>query len=449
MKPIFEEERVFLNEKLNIELPTECWRKASEIYLDCTCEKPLYKFKVQNNNINMTKNNLDLFVEYKQKKIKDLIEIYKDRLNQLEDESVEFIKNYLVDSDFEQIIQSHSGGKDSVLEFHIFNKALEQLKEENIEVYKRVDDCWLVNFANTSNDTADTYKLVKKLPRLNILNPEMGYYQWITQKKKYRTPTRLMRSCCSTYKEGQLTKYYDNNKKILMFTGLRKYESTKRAKYDYVMDYDFNVNIHGKSTMPKTWVTLAPCVEWHDEEVWLYLLKENLEYNKMYNLGFHRCGCLICPYQQDYIDLLIQKYYPNQWKRWINILTTEYKLYAIGNQTKWTLEEWLNGAWKHGTSKEYLITSLKPTQARVEQLASIKGIDNETALKFWNKSCSCGKKLNPSEISMFLKLMGRYDNEEDNRTYLCKSCLCEHLGITKTEYKDKQNEFYRGDCNLF
>ena len=34
MKIIFEEERKFLNEKLNIDLPTDCWRKVSKIYLD-------------------------------------------------------------------------------------------------------------------------------------------------------------------------------------------------------------------------------------------------------------------------------------------------------------------------------------------------------------------------------------------------------------------------------
>lgn len=38
-----------------------------------------------------------------------------------------------------------------------------------------------------------------------------------------------------------------------------------------------------------------------------------------------------------------------------------------------------------------------------------------------------GKKLNPDEIAMYLKLYGRYEGKTDDRTYLCKSCLCAHI----------------------
>jgi hypothetical protein len=45
-KPMFEEERLFFKEKTNIDLPTECWRNGSKIYLDFTQPKPLIEFKV-------------------------------------------------------------------------------------------------------------------------------------------------------------------------------------------------------------------------------------------------------------------------------------------------------------------------------------------------------------------------------------------------------------------
>lgn len=57
-KPIFEEERLFSKQKTNINLPTECWRKGSKIYLDFTQEKSLIEFKVENKEIKITKNSI-------------------------------------------------------------------------------------------------------------------------------------------------------------------------------------------------------------------------------------------------------------------------------------------------------------------------------------------------------------------------------------------------------
>lgn len=71
------------------------------------------------------------------------------------------------------------------------------------------------------------------------------------------------------------------------------------------------------------------------------------------------------------------------------------------------------------------------------------------AEKYFNKECKCGKRLNPTEVAMFLKLTGRYENQIDNRQYLCKKCLSEFLGITTKEYKEKSIEFIQGGCELF
>ena len=40
-KPIFEEERQFFLKQTGIEIPTDCWRNSSKIYLDFTQDKPL------------------------------------------------------------------------------------------------------------------------------------------------------------------------------------------------------------------------------------------------------------------------------------------------------------------------------------------------------------------------------------------------------------------------
>mgnify|MGYP001168582406 CR=1 FL=1 len=55
-KPIFEEERLFFKEKTGIDLPTDCWRSGSKIYLDFTQNKALIEFKVVEKEIKITKN---------------------------------------------------------------------------------------------------------------------------------------------------------------------------------------------------------------------------------------------------------------------------------------------------------------------------------------------------------------------------------------------------------
>lgn len=441
IKPIFEQERIFFKHYTGVELPKHCWRKSTKIYLDCTCDKPLYQFKVLNGEIKITKDNTDLFTNYQQKQIDELIKLYDNNLSDLEEKSINKIVQYIDSHKEHEYIVSHSGGKDSSVTYYIWKKAIQRLNQP-------ID--YIINFANTSNDTADTYKLIKSLPKdkIKTLNPKLGFYQWIISTKKYFIPSIFARNCCSTYKEGQIKKHYDKKKDITMVLGVRKYESVKRSKYDYVMDHDFRCSIHKVDNLPKKWINLAPIVEWRDEEIWLYILREQLKYNTMYNKGFSRVGCLICPNQQDYVDLLIQYYYPKQWERWCKILRKNYELYRINRRLQWTFEEWKNGKWKQGKSKVQFITEHKMTDERVLQVSNILGVSSDMAKKYWRK-CKCGKKLNPTETAMYLKLIGRYEGELDNRRYLCKKCLCEYLNMSTTEYAKLTLKFFEEGCNLF
>jgi 3'-phosphoadenosine 5'-phosphosulfate sulfotransferase (PAPS reductase)/FAD synthetase len=451
LKPIFEPERQFFYRKTNILLPKDCWRDGTKIYLDCTCKKPLYKFKVENKKIKITKNNTELFENYKQKTIETLISVYSPRIDAMITKSIYKTKDFIVSKPNELFMVSHSGGKDSTVVYNIWQKTLEEIKVENEELFNNLE--WEINFSNTSNETADTYKYIKKhLPKnkLKILNPKIGFYQWIINIKNYFTPSVMVRNCCSTYKEGQLTANYDKKQNINWIIGVRSSESAKRSKYTYEMSADFYINILGKNNLPSAWVNFAPIVEWTDEEVWLYILRENLPYNNQYNVGFNRCGCLICPYQSDYIDLLIEEYYPNQWKRWLNILEKGFEIYHIASNFKWTLNEWLQGKWKAGHSKEFEIIYKKPTKENIKILTEIKGISELMAIKYFNKKCKCGKKMNPTELAMFYKTFGRYENiENDNRDLLCKKCFCKEQNITTKEYRKLVLKYTDEGCNLF
>jgi len=260
----------------------------------------------------------------------------------------------------------------------------------------------------------------------------------------------MVRNCCSQYKEGQIDKTYNKNQNITMVLGVRKFESTKRAKFDYIMDHDWSEKIFGTDNMSANWIRFAPVVEWKDEDVWLYILREGLIYNRQYDLGFNRCGCLICPYQNDYIDLLTQEYSPKMWNRWLGILEKNYTFCFIKENLKWTLEEWQQGRWKEAKSKEQKLIDQKCTLERIDELSNIKGISIQMAKKFFDKVCKCGKKMNPSELAMFYKTYGRFDtSEEDNRELLCKKCFCVVEGLSVKEYDIKYREYRDSGCELF
>lgn len=448
MKPIFEQERQFFYKKTKILLPENCWRNGTKIYLDCTSGLPVYTFKIQNKNIEIVKNYTDKFLNYKQQSINELITKYEDRLNFLVKQSLEHTIEFIIQHPNYKYVIGHSGGKDSTVMYDIWCKALDILKIEYADIYNNLN--WEISFSNTSNDTADTYKYIKtELPKdkLHIVNPKIGFYQWIIKVKNYFIPSALVRNCCSTFKEGQINKYYDKKENIIMVLGLRKYESSKRSKYDYIMDFDYIKNILEMTpNMPSAWIKFNPIVEWKDEEIWLYILREQVKYNNQYNIGFNRCGCLICPYQSDYIDLLIEENYPHQWNRWLKILEKNYEITDVANRLKWTIEEWVNGKWKQGTSVEQEIIQKKATKENIHRLAEVKGISEEVAQKYFQRKCSCGKKLNPDEVALNLKIYGRGMELEKMQ---CKKCFCSENNITGKEYLDKIHNFRNNGCELF
>ncbi|NIR15141.1 MAG: phosphoadenosine phosphosulfate reductase family protein, partial [Desulfobacterales bacterium] len=38
-----------------------------------------------------------------------------------------------------------------------------------------------------------------------------------------------------------------------------------------------------------------PIQNWNALEVWLYIFKEKADFNPLYNQGYHRMGCYLCP----------------------------------------------------------------------------------------------------------------------------------------------------------
>lgn len=494
-KPIFEKEREFLKEQ-GINIPENCWRDGQKIYLNHDDLFPIITFEVVEllNKIKVKKNiiqsingdKVHIKNTYKSKKYDEIwvnktweqeVKENEKRLDKLIGKHVGMTIKYLNNHQDYETRLSISGGKDSTVMNYMFKKfVLPKLKNKT----------YYYDGFNTTNDTADTYRQMYRegLTKNDINNPliyvndeayermtnagfnksifihkgkkkycHLGWYQWIEFIKEWWTPNALKRSCCSTFKEGQIKNVIDVNNKVIMLLGVRKYESAKRSFYEFVLREAYENNKDKDYNLPNNWEKIAPICYMTDEDVWLYIMKDNIEINPMYEVGFNRCGCLICPYNSPYTNMLIQKFYKNQWDRWMHVLDMNYKVKNVENRLKWTKEEYgQGGKWRVGLSKEYELISKKKTDERIKKLANLKGISENMAEKYWNKKCSCGKKLNPDELAMNYKLFGRYEDinaNEDDRELLCKECMCKKLGITSKEYVEKVQEFRSSGCNLF
>lgn len=484
MKPIFKPEYEFLQDTLKISLPPYCWRKGSKIYLNIGDTVPLIEFKAQLGKLVVKKNNIKAIHEDnsvtivhkgKEHHIENLTleEEYEKRKEYLDAliqeairETIAFMKKY---PDYNYRI-SISGGKDSSFLLWIMKQVYEKLGKD---FYTHVTP----DVYNTTNDTADTYKHIKyelkpwveplmdmskvtnsktyiaefnKHVKQFIHSPKKGWYKWLKEDKNWFLPSVNVRNCCSTYKEGQVKKVLSKNEHYVMFLGMRKHESQKRAFYDFDLDAAYLKNKGKATNLYAGWKRFCPIVNFRDEDVWLLLMHHSIRVNQMYSYGYSRCGCLICPYASDYTDILTSKYYPSLMKKWEYACERNYDNTDVANRLKWSREEWRLGKWKKGTSKERELLVCAKTKERVKQLAELKNIPIEIAEKYWDKNkCSCGKKLNPDEIAVNLKLFGRYDGVEDTRLFKCKNCICEDLKITKKEYQNMIYDFRSSGCNLF
>lgn len=455
MKPIFKLEKNFLERHLGIELPQNCWRDGSKIYLNIDTRPAIIEFKAELGQIKLKKNRIleikeksvviDSIGEIENLSVEDEYLLREHEINSLIDESIEKINEVLDRYPGYELRPSVSGGKDSLVMYDLVVNRV--FKSRGITDY-------FVDMFNTTNDVGDTYKHVKfdlGLQIDNIHTPSKGWYKWLAEDKKYFLPSAMVRNCCSTFKEGQLNKLLDKKKKYILFLGMRKYESAKRSGYDFYLNEAYE-NMGKKVSIPKgaEWIRFLPIVNWKDEHVWLYILHNKLPYNKLYEKGFNRAGCLICPYSSDYNDMLIREFFPILMERWEYALEQNYYLYNVERRLKWTLAEWKLGKWKQGTSKEQDLITKKATPDRIKELSRIKGISEDMAKKYFKRECSCcGKKLNSDEVAMFLKVNGRYEGYEDNREFLCKTHLCEDRNWTSKEYQERLWAFRETGCNLF
>lgn len=117
--------------------------------------------------------------------------------------------------------------------------------------------------------------------------PPMDAWQLI---RKHLIPyTRRIRYCARELKT-------QNGKGRLIVTGVRRSESVARRKRQA------RETRYGDEF-------LNPIIDWTESDVWQYIHERGLPYCHLYDQGFRRIGCLLCPFQtKAERELHIQRY---------------------------------------------------------------------------------------------------------------------------------------------
>lgn len=369
----------------------------------------------------ITDDNLEITVKFYNKQIPELetwndtIIRYQDELSEIENKSKELITNSIYKYNDRKVAVLSSGGKDSTVTSFLVKACI-----NNPEII----------FNNTSLDCADTYLHIKKEENLTIINPKEGFYQW--RNRLNFIPTRFARACCDIFKEGAMVDYIDKDDKYLFFMGMRNQESAKRSEYgDEWKNHKWD---------NREWDAILPIRKWTELQIWLYILKNNININPKYKKGYSRVGCAIsCAYYTKSTWALDEYWYPKMRKRWIDILINDFRNNNKDLIMNCTEKEYLTN-WNGG------IVRPEPTEKVIEEFANRNNLDIEVAKNYFGHKCAeCGKKIKHKDvIGMNMKFNGR-----NIKQMYCKKHMKNKLGIDNNQWDSYVDTFKSQGCELF
>lgn len=177
-----------------------------------------------------------------------------------EQEAIEFIREH---EPPEGYFLGFSGGKDSVVLYDLTLKA--GVKSQ-------------AYYSATGIDAPEVVKFIRKYyPQVIHRRPKESFFALIP---KYGYPTKWTRWCCN-YLKKYPTKDVTLSRRLM---GIRAEESMRRASRGKISQVTKN-NIHYK-----------PIFHWLEWEIWDHINLYSLPYCSLYDEGFSRLGCVICPF---------------------------------------------------------------------------------------------------------------------------------------------------------
>ncbi len=216
------------------------------------------------------------------------------------------------------VVVSYSGGKDSLV-------CLSLALDTGLDIELLFNDTGL-EFDETIErvyEAANRFNL-----KLHIAKPEVSFWEAI---KKFGPPARDYRWCCKVLKLTPLARKSRREwpSGALNIVGQRAYESLERARSQRVWRNKWVPHL----------LSISPIQEWGQLAIWLYIHKHKLWdlVNPLYNLGYERIGCWLCPASTLAEFETVKRVHPSLWsmweeelRKWMKILGHDYTWITLG-----------------------------------------------------------------------------------------------------------------------
>jgi phosphoadenosine phosphosulfate reductase len=223
----------------------------------------------------------------------DVLTANREMLSRRTTEAGDFIRE-IVGRNHLPVAVSYSGGKDSLATLLLVLDA--GIRPSLI-------------FIDTGLEFTETKDNVEKVAAdysLELFVESAGDAFW-KNLGQFGPPARDYRWCCKTCKLGPATRLIQKNFPggVLSFIGQRAYESEQRARKGSVWRNPWTPNQLGAS----------PIQKWTAMHVWLYIFSKHAKYNPLYERGFDRIGCFMCP-ATDMAELQVARGIGGDYPRW-------------------------------------------------------------------------------------------------------------------------------------
>lgn len=173
-----------------------------------------------------------------------------------------------------------SGGKDSIVLMDVAQQA-------------GVKATW---FYSLMPDPPELLRFVKTFP-VDILRPKYSFWKGILVNFP---PHRHAAWCCQIIKESPSVAIPFTHRIL----GIRGEESSKRAKLGHI------------NKITKNRINYHPLYDWAEWEIWEHIDGNGLKYCNLYDEGFNRLGCVVCPKRT---NSKAQEMFLNRWPQYFNL----------------------------------------------------------------------------------------------------------------------------------
>ncbi len=214
-----------------------------------------------------------------------------------------------------------SGGKDSQVLYHLAKEAGVRFK---------------AFMSLTSVDPPEVIRFVRRnYPDVELIPPKASIYTLALRKRILPTMTR--RWCCAEFKEihgaGKVT-----------LVGVRRQESFRRRgrgevevaghRYSGTLDqFTARGEVAESCVNGRDKIIVSPMLDWTEREVWDYLDGNGIRHCELYDRGWRRIGCVLCPMETMRDKRRDMARYPHVREKWMEVIR---RLIGDGSITKFT-----------------------------------------------------------------------------------------------------------------